>query len=273
MPIAGLQSWAGGALNTAAAAGPAPSPAARPLPAPHPAPRAAARRLRIARAGGSEGGSGGGSGGSPAAPPTPPASFEAQAAALLKGRSFACTVCGKCCSLFDGGEVWVSRREVAAMAAFLGMPDAELIAAHCQPGDGTTPGWWLLGSQATPGGEFCTFLDPATNMCRVHEARPVQCSTYPWWPELLAEAGAWSWEKANICEGLDHPEAEALDISEATRQLRRAARHELARRRAAERGAAAAAAKGRIGGGGGGGGSSSSGGGVGEKQAARRAPE
>lgn len=38
-----------------------------------------------------------------AAAPTVP--FEAAAAAVLEGRSFMCTMCGKCCTMEDDGEV------------------------------------------------------------------------------------------------------------------------------------------------------------------------
>lgn len=48
----------------------------------------------------------------------------------------------------------------------------------------------------------------------------------------------------NICEGLDHVDAERpLDVAAATAQLRTAARHELSRRKAEAEGKAAAAAQ------------------------------
>ncbi|KAI8469945.1 MAG: hypothetical protein J3K34DRAFT_459116 [Monoraphidium minutum] len=194
--------------------------------------------------GGAYGSGGSGSGGGPAA--APPLSFDEAAATVLQGRSFHCTMCGKCCTMEDDGEVWVSRREVRGMAAFLEITEAAFVAQHCldSGADGLTiPGWRLLRSQrAADGPLHCTFLDPATNMCRVHAARPVQCSTYPWWPELLAEGDAWEWEKEHICEGLDHADAAPLDVAGAKEQLRRAVAHERAKRRAREAAAAAAAA-------------------------------
>lgn len=51
-----------------------------------------------------------------------------------------------------------------------------------------------------PGGR-CVFLDPATKLCQVYEARPTQCRTFPFWPELL-RAGRWSAEARRICEGV-----------------------------------------------------------------------
>jgi Fe-S-cluster containining protein len=81
----------------------------------------------------------------------------------------------------------------------------------------------------------CIFLEGGT-ACRVYDARPLQCSTYPWWPELMDPA-AWQQEKLSTCEGLDHDEAAALDVLHAAAQLKAATEH------FAERDAAATAPK------------------------------
>jgi uncharacterized protein len=47
----------------------------------------------------------------------------------------------------------------------------------------------------------CSFLDPE-GRCRVYRARPTQCRTYPFWPELLRSKAAWHAEAAR-CEGID----------------------------------------------------------------------
>jgi Fe-S-cluster containining protein len=36
--------------------------------------------------------------------------------------------------------------------------------------------------------QSCVFLLP-DNKCSIHTTRPGQCSTYPWWPELMDEEG------------------------------------------------------------------------------------
>ena len=41
-------------------------------------------------------------------------------------------------------------------------------------------------------GDACVFLE--NNQCSIYEARPVQCSTYPFWPNILKSEKAWNEE-------------------------------------------------------------------------------
>jgi Fe-S-cluster containining protein len=54
-------------------------------------------------------------------------------------------------------------------------------------------------------GERCIFLDD-NGQCRVYSARPLQCKTYPFWPELAGNARAWISE-ARRCEGINRGKA------------------------------------------------------------------
>jgi Fe-S-cluster containining protein len=49
-----------------------------------------------------------------------------------------------------------------------------------------------------PGGA-CVFLGESG--CVVHEVKPVQCRTYPFWPELLRRRSDWAFE-GELCEGI-----------------------------------------------------------------------
>jgi Fe-S-cluster containining protein len=49
--------------------------------------------------------------------------------------------------------------------------------------------------------DHCVFLDPDSRLCRVHEVRPVQCRTFPFWRPMVHE-GAWTEEARAICEGV-----------------------------------------------------------------------
>lgn len=144
-------------------------------------------------------------------------SFEAVAELVTRGRKFHCTGCAKCCSCEHGGKVWVSRDEVAALAALLGLTPSQFVATHCRDrasvdgnddddeddDDPIPPGYELLRTKqsAATGETVCCFLDEATNMCSVYPARPVQCATYPMWPEILGRHGGWEWERGERGSG------------------------------------------------------------------------
>jgi len=108
---------------------------------------------------------------------------------------FSCTRCGRCCIAGGGYHVYLSRQE------------AEGIRAHLQ----LSSGWFrrrYLRRLATgelvaaSGGEGrCVFLRP-DGRCRVYPVRPLQCRTYPFWPEVAGSAAAWKRE-ARRCEGID----------------------------------------------------------------------
>ena len=67
------------------------------------------------------------------------------------------------------------------------------------------------------------FLD-GDKLCSIHALRPKQCSTYPWWPDLM-ESAAWDAEAERVCEGMNHAEAEPCDVDKAAEQLRLATDH------------------------------------------------
>ena len=45
----------------------------------------------------------------------------------------------------------------------------------------------------------CSFLGE-DKKCSIHTVRPSQCSTYPWWPELM-HPKEWDWEKGESLWG------------------------------------------------------------------------
>src|SRR5512144_1158618 len=109
------------------------------------------------------------------------------------GLRFGCTGCGACCG-GSPGYVWVNEEEILALARRLGLsPD----------GFGRTylrrVGTRLSLIERADGD--CVFFDRGRG-CRVYDARPVQCRTFPFWPEHLRDAGAWR-ELAARCPGLD----------------------------------------------------------------------
>ena len=109
---------------------------------------------------------------------------------------FSCTQCGQCCAT-TAGDYYV----------YLTDEESERIRTHLQ----LSRNWFRRrylqrleeGEQVLASGpdERCIFLD-AKGKCRVYAVRPVQCRTYPFWPELVGSVVAWNGE-ARRCEGIN----------------------------------------------------------------------
>lgn len=112
------------------------------------------------------------------------------------GLRFSCTQCGNCCSGAPG-YVWVTREEIAKIAAFLGRPDGTLERAQLR----------RVGLRYSltekPGGD-CVFLkrEGGKSMCSVYPVRPLQCRTWPFWNQNLGKPE--DWEHAHEkCPGMN----------------------------------------------------------------------
>ncbi len=133
------------------------------------------------------------------------------------GLRFGCTQCGHCCT--TRGEyayVYVNAGEAEPLAATLGLSAEDFRERF------TFVDEEGLRQLHTRDGH-CTFLDPETNACRVYEARPVQCRTFPFWPEYV-RAGQWTREAREHCEGVGegpvHPPEEVRAQVRAMRDWR-----------------------------------------------------
>jgi Fe-S-cluster containining protein len=108
---------------------------------------------------------------------------------------FQCTGCGACCSGGGGYYVFVERAEAAAISDYLGLSWAWFRRRYLAR---TAHGERVLRLERNG---RCTFLD-ADGRCRVYAARPYQCASYPFWPEVVATRAGWRRE-ARRCEGID----------------------------------------------------------------------
>lgn len=126
------------------------------------------------------------------------------------GLPFGCTRCGKCChARGEVSHVAVNGREQQELARHLKMGLAEFQDAFT---DADAAGY--RGLRFTEG--HCVFLKGTA--CSVHEAKPVQCRTWPFWPELLRSRAAYAREVQSFCPG---SRAGALvPAAEIERQLR-----------------------------------------------------
>ncbi len=108
------------------------------------------------------------------------------------GIAFSCRPgCAACCKI--SGHVDVAENEIPAMAALLGITPEAFQEQFVRKQAGKL----RLGERPDGG---CILLDE-NDRCRVHSARPLQCRTYPFWPEVLANEFTWILEK-RICPGI-----------------------------------------------------------------------
>ena len=108
-----------------------------------------------------------------------------------EGYRFECQGSGKCCVSRDGyGFVYFSLADRRRIAKHLGITTRQFTREYC----GKTDGYFHLKDVEGP----CSFL--VDKRCRVYEARPTQCRTWPFWPENM-KPKTWS-EIAKYCPGI-----------------------------------------------------------------------
>jgi Fe-S-cluster containining protein len=88
--------------------------------------------------------------------------------------------------------VYLTEEDLKRAAAFLGMDPAEFEEKYVVRYRHVLRLRKPLDSQ-------CHFLN--SDGCRIHPAKPTQCRTYPFWPELVASRDAWR-NEAKRCPGI-----------------------------------------------------------------------
>ncbi len=108
------------------------------------------------------------------------------------GIRFECQQSGKCCvSHGEYGYVYLTREDRQNIARLLGISTGSFTRKYCQ----TTEGIYHLKDN----GEACVFLKD--RKCTVYEARPMQCRTWPFWPETMS-AKSWTKDVVSFCPGI-----------------------------------------------------------------------
>jgi Fe-S-cluster containining protein len=99
--------------------------------------------------------------------------------------------------------VWFTEPEGQAMADALQMQLPDFLRLFARQIDGR----WSLTERAGPRGMDCVLLDresqPGKALCRVYQARPAQCRTWPFWQRNLVSRDAWQRAAADTpCHGM-----------------------------------------------------------------------
>jgi Fe-S-cluster containining protein len=122
------------------------------------------------------------------------------------GLRFECTKCGNCCT--RPGPVYLPPLDLARAASHLGMSGTRFRRTF-----GVRR---LDGVEAVdPGaGAPCPFYDEEEG-CRIYPARPTQCRTWPFWPEVVRRKRSWE-RAARDCEGMNQgPRVSPVEIEQA----------------------------------------------------------
>lgn len=110
------------------------------------------------------------------------------------GVRWECQQSGKCCvSHGEYGFVYLAREDRRRLARHFGLTVRDFLRAWCR----RHGGWTVL--KDAPDASACIFF--ADGKCSVYDARPTQCRTWPFWPELM-NAKRWASEVASFCPGV-----------------------------------------------------------------------
>jgi hypothetical protein len=131
-----------------------------------------------------------------------------------EGLQFTCSQCGNCCT-GGPGFVWIGREEIVRLAAFLKTTPQDVVEKYCRKVDGR---FSLTEFRNAAGNYDCVFLKEekvttasptgekvvhTRRQCTVYDVRPLQCRTWPFWPENLLNKKTWD-QAAKRCHGMNH---------------------------------------------------------------------
>lgn len=125
------------------------------------------------------------------------------------GLRFTCTGCGDCCTGAPG-YVWVNKQEIADLAEAVGLSVEAFQRKYVRQ-------IGIRKSLLEYKNGDCVFFDTATRGCRVYQARPRQCRTWPFWDSNLRTPETWA-ETCEHCPGSGRGELHQLSSIEQARK-------------------------------------------------------
>jgi len=131
----------------------------------------------------------------------------------VSGLAFECQQCGRCCEGPEEGYVWVTREEIAAIAAHLHLPKEQFRNRYARR---VATRYSLIERKDN---RDCIFLETGPDgqhRCRIYTVRPTQCRTWPFWAANLRTPDAWA-EAGLRCPGINRGRLVPFDEIEARR--------------------------------------------------------
>lgn len=111
-----------------------------------------------------------------------------------EGIRFECQKSGQCCTSHgEYGYVYMTLEDRKLMAKGLGLSLSEFTKKYCEKTDGI---YHLIERKDNPD---CLFFKKGR--CSVYLSRPMQCRTWPFWPENM-NAKTWNKEIKTFCPGV-----------------------------------------------------------------------
>ena len=98
--------------------------------------------------------------------------------------------CTNCCT--HPGDVFLTDEDVARIAEHLELAPTEFYNRHCEERDGKI-------RIADPSKGACRFV--TSTGCSIHAVKPLQCRTFPYWPEYVVSKRSWK-NLRQFCPGI-----------------------------------------------------------------------
>lgn len=93
---------------------------------------------------------------------------------------FKCTGCGLCCK--EAGFVFFTDDDIIRASKYLNISVLEFINKYLKQREAFS--YYVQVTDTVP----CIFLD-SQNHCLIHTSKPLQCSTFPYWPDYTNSKG------------------------------------------------------------------------------------
>lgn len=113
-----------------------------------------------------------------------------------QGLRFSCERCSYCCRI-EPGCVYLSENDLTNLCKWFNLNEAEFVRSFCRAVYNSA-GEKVLGLKEKPNYD-CILWDRG---CTAYGSRPLQCSTYPFWPFIVQNRERWHAE-ARDCPGIN----------------------------------------------------------------------